>query len=52
MKDHEPTEFCKNCNRKTPYRAEHESLKGPGAFAKLKTYCKECGELTGETTFK
>jgi len=38
MQDYEETEFCKNCDRKTPSRGEREMIKIPGAFLKVRTY--------------
>ncbi len=52
MQHYEETEFCKNCQRKTPSRTEREYLKGSGVFLKVRIYCKECGQLARQVDFK
>lgn len=45
-------EWCPNCKMSTLHRHEHELVRGPGVFARLKRFCRECRAMTRVTEFK
>jgi len=45
-------EWCPNCKKTTAHRHEHERVRSPSVFAKLKSFCRECGQMTREVSFK